>query len=192
MNSRETESPHWRAQSLIAGMNMATTGVLLRNALSAATGTTIFSWAWAMERGRPHHRWAMRWMAPVSRSPAPTTNRMATVTMPGLDSPASASAGVSTPLTNSSVSPPTSTMSGGMWVKTSSPSTIASTARVVQASQATAQPPFVSNRLNRRGLRRPLVYHAPPGSEIGAGGPGASRHAAPPFETGPPCISAAG
>ena len=71
--SRDTGS-RWRlAQSATAGMNIATTGVLLRKALITATGVIRRSWAARRPVGRPSTEWAIQPMPPVSRRPATTT-----------------------------------------------------------------------------------------------------------------------
>ncbi len=48
------------AQSLMAGIMMATTGVLLRKALTMLTGAITRSWAPVVVVGRPRTRWLIQ------------------------------------------------------------------------------------------------------------------------------------
>ena len=87
------------AQSLTAGRNIATTGVLFMNALTNVTGNIILVSAPVTDLGRLRNFSVMIVLPPVASRPATTTYSTAIVTMPSLESPASASLGVSTPAT---------------------------------------------------------------------------------------------
>jgi hypothetical protein len=76
--------PVFLHQPAITGMNIATTGVLLRTALVAATGSITRSWPSRTERGTPRSRSVSCAMAPVSVRPAATTYSTATVRTPSL------------------------------------------------------------------------------------------------------------
>ena len=80
--------------SSTTGMNMATTGVLFRNALSVVTGKSNFNCAPSTVRGRPNNGCTTNAMAPVWVSPATTTNNAPTVSKPEFPMPANASPAV--------------------------------------------------------------------------------------------------
>ena len=82
------------AQLVTSGTNIATTGVLLRNADSAATGNIMRSCPPASERGRPSTTRPARSRPPVSLMPAATTKSAAMVTTAGFEKPVNASDGV--------------------------------------------------------------------------------------------------
>ena len=109
-----SETLKWqrRAQPVTRGTNIATTGVLLRNADSAATGNIMRSWPPASDRGRPSTTRAARSRPPVSFTPAATTNSAAIVTTAGFEKPVNASAGSMMPASSRIVTAAISTMSG--------------------------------------------------------------------------------
>ena len=124
-----------RAQSLTTGMNMATTGMLLRNALMAMTGPMSRANARRGPDGCPRTWRVIQARPPVCCKPATTTQRMPTVSMPGLLKPINASLTSSVVETKRTVSPPMKIMSAGMRVNADSAKVPPSTAIAVQPCQ---------------------------------------------------------
>ena len=82
-----------RLQSWTTGSIIATSGVLFMKALINTVGNTMRVWAPVSDCGLPRTRLVNNVIAPVSRSPAATTNSTATVRRPSLEKPAKASWG---------------------------------------------------------------------------------------------------
>src|SRR5690606_17910035 len=101
ISSRDTEMPCFLAHSETVGIITATSGVLLRNPDTAATGTISRSCASLTPLGRPSRRELSHLTAPVSRRPAATTYIAPTVMTPSLPNPDSASSSGSAPTTTS-------------------------------------------------------------------------------------------
>ena len=85
------------AQSRTIGMYIATTGVLLTNAESSATGTISRNWAAATDLGRPSSAGPADTVAPVSHRAAATTNSAHMATTAGWANPWNAIAGSTAP-----------------------------------------------------------------------------------------------
>src|SRR3546814_15729412 len=76
-------------QCSIAEVSIATIGVLLMNAESGPVIPTNRAWAHHSPFGRPRIQPPIQRMAPVDFSAATSTNRTATVSTPGFQTPAS-------------------------------------------------------------------------------------------------------
>ena len=124
------------AQPLMAGIIIATCGVLFRKALKTAVGAMVRHSAWCSERGRRSTFCTSQWMPPVSSSATATMHSTPTVIMPSLPKPANASLGVRTPETMSRVTAPRNTASAARFVKISVPTMPARIASVSQAAQS--------------------------------------------------------
>ena len=135
MRSLETLSLRFLAQSRMAGTIRATTGVLLTKAESTPGAIIVRSWAEASDVGRPRARSTSEAKAPVRSIAAATTNSAATVIMPSLLIPLSASSGVITPAAKSSTTPPIMTMSGARCTNNSAASVTMTTSAVSIACQ---------------------------------------------------------
>ena len=88
----------------MAGIIVATTGVLFKKPLSNATGANILVKADRTVLGRPRKRFTSRSIPPDPCSPAATTNIAATVITPLLLNPDNASVAVRMPVTLSMLS----------------------------------------------------------------------------------------
>ena len=128
--------------SSTTGMNIATTGVLLRKALSVVTGVSSRTSAERAVFGWPMIGAATNSIAPVWTNPATTTNNTPTVISPVFPMPPTAWAMLGSswlcrisPTATSSVNAPTMTMSVGSDSRTSTTRIPTTTARVNQASQ---------------------------------------------------------
>ena len=122
-------------QSLITGINIATTGVLFRKALMPITGGIILNSAAFCPFGNPKTFCETQFIPPVWVKPVTTIYSTATVTIPGLLNPARASCSLKIPLTNKAAVPPKNTTSAERLVRALRKKTPTVMAIVVQACQ---------------------------------------------------------
>ena len=117
------------------GIMTATTGVLLRNALTIAMGSMSRSCAPATVRGRPRSLPMYQSRPPVALIPAATTNRTATVRRPSFANPARPSSTEITPEAIKTPRAPIMTWSGWIRSHRRHPNATITTATVNQPSQ---------------------------------------------------------
>ena len=117
------------------GIMTATTGVLLRNALTMAMGSMSRSCAPATVRGRPRSLPMYQSRPPVALIPAATTNRTATVRRPSFANPARPSSTEITPEAIKTPRAPIMTWSGWIRSHRRHPNATITTATVNQPSQ---------------------------------------------------------
>jgi hypothetical protein len=127
-------------KSRITGIIIATSGVLLRNALPAVTGTKILSWAASMLFGRPVNFSLNRVIAPVEYMPAATMKSAPMVSTPELAKPARLRSSGARRRVMQRVRAPRKTVTGGSFVPSRAANVAARMPTVSQASKLMRHP----------------------------------------------------